>query len=220
MRHFEESFQVLNDALREMGAAVAQSVHRGVIALVERDEAAAEAVLRDEAAIDQAEVRIDDLAAGLIAREQPVASDMRLTVAAIRMNSDLERMGDLAASVARRALRLTKLPALPNPTGFQDIGNLAEKAVLGALDAFARRDPRAARTILSSETEIHSIRDSVTRYLLDLMQRDPSAVERAVEHLIIYRCFERIADHAVNVAEDVIFLVEGVDVRHQTIQPD
>jgi phosphate transport system protein len=215
LRPFEEEFQLLNDTLLEMGSLVAQSVHRSVFSLVERNEDFAHQVIRDESRIDQMEIQIDDCAASLIVREQPVARDMRFVVVAIKINTDLERMGDLAVNIVERALGLMKQPPLPERVNFADMANVVESMVLGSLDAFVKRDALVAHRILASDDAVDKLRNAIQNQLVALMQRDPSTVPQALDYLIIARSLERIADHATNIAEDVIFLAQGVDVRHQ-----
>jgi phosphate transport system protein len=215
LRPFEEEFELLNNTLLEMGSLVAQSVHRSVFSLIERNEDYAHQVIRDESRIDQMEIQIDDCAASLIVRDQPVARDMRFVVVAIKINTDLERMGDLAMNIVERSLGLMKQKPLPEPVNFADMANLVESMVLGALDAFVKRDAQVAHRILSSDDSVDKLRNSIQSQLVAMMQRDPSTVPQALDHLIIARSLERIADHATNIAEDVIFLAQGVDVRHQ-----
>jgi phosphate transport system protein len=215
LRPFEEEFQLLNDTLLEMGSLVAQSVHRSVFSLIEKNEDYAHQVIRDESRIDQMEIQIDDCAASLIVREQPVARDMRFVVVAIKINTDLERMGDLAVNIVERSLGLMRQPPLPEPVNFAEIANVVESMVLGSLDAFVKRDAQVAHRILSSDDAVDKLRSAIQRQLVALMQRDPSTVPCALDYLIVARSLERIADHATNIAEDVIFLAQGVDVRHQ-----
>jgi phosphate transport system protein len=215
LRPFEEELELLNQTLLEMGALVAQSVHRSVFSLIERNEDYAHQVIRDESRIDQMEIQIDDCAASLIVRDQPVARDMRFVVVAIKINTDLERMGDLAMNIVERALGLMKQPPLPEPVNFADIANMVESMVLGCLDGFVKRDAQVANRILSSDDSVDRLRNSIQSQLVAMMQRDPATVPQALDYLIIARSLERIADHATNIAEDVIFLVQGVDVRHQ-----
>jgi len=217
MRRFEEDFQLLNDTLQEMGAIVAHSVHKSVFSLIEKNENYAHQVLRDEARVDQMEIQIDDLAASLIVREQPVARDMRFVVVAIKINTDLERMGDLAVNVVERALSLMGQPPLPEAVDFSEIANLVESMVLGSLDAFVKRDAQIARGVLAADDAVDKCRDAIHHQVMGLMQRHPSTIAQAVDHLIIARSLERISDHATNIAEDVIFMVQGIDVRHQAV---
>lgn len=214
-RPFEEVLDVLNRALEEMGALVASSIHRSVMSLAEKNEDYAHQVLRDEARIDQLEIQIDDMAASIIAREQPVARDMRFVIAAVKIDTDLERMGDLAVNIVERSLSLMRQPDLPILIDFTKLSGLVETMVLKSLEAFVARDAEIARGILSSDDKIDQLRNEIQQELIQMMKRDNEFVKRALDHMFIARSLERIADHATNVAEDVIFLVQGVDVRHQ-----
>jgi phosphate transport system protein len=215
LRRFEEEFVGLNNILLDMGGMVAQSVHRSVLALVERNANYAYQVMRDETAIDECDIRIDAMVASLIAREQPVASDMRLVVAAIKISTDLERMGDLSVAIAARGLTLLDHPELHTPIILTDIAGLVESMVLRCLDAFVRRDAQAAREVLTSDNGVDEMRASIQQQVIGMMKHDATTIERALDHLIAARSLERIADHARNIAEGVIYLVQGVDVRHQ-----
>jgi phosphate transport system protein len=215
LRRFEEEFRGLNNALLDMGGMVAQSVHRSVLALVERNAEYAYEVRRDEVRIDECDIRIDAMASTLIALEQPVASDMRLVIAAIKISTDLERMGDLAVNIATRALSLMDHPELHPSIGLAEIAGLVESMVLRSLDAFVRRDAQVAQAVLTSDHGVDALRAGIQRDVVELMRRDPTAIERALDHLIAARSLERIGDHARNIAEGVIYLVQGVDVRHQ-----
>jgi phosphate transport system protein len=216
VRRFDEELNTLGAALQEMGSLVAQSIHRSVLSLVEKNEDYAHQVVRDEARINQLEIQIDDLATTLIARESPVAGDMRFVVVAIKINTDLERMGDMAVGIVERSLASMRQPELPMDVSFTEMANLVESMVLTSLDAFVQRDPQLARTVLTSDDAVDKLRNLITKQMIDLMKQDPSTVERAVDYILIARRLERIADHATNVAEDVIFMVKGVDVRHRT----
>jgi phosphate transport system protein len=215
LRRFEEEFAGLNNVLLDMGGMVAQSVHRSVLALVERNADYAYQVMQDETTIDDCDIQIDATVASLIAREQPVASDMRLVVAAIKISTDLERMGDLAVSIAKRALSLMGQPELHTPIVLTDIAGLVESMVLRCLDAFVRRDAQVAREVLASDNGVDSMRAAIQAQVVAMMKRDATTIERSLDHLIAARSLERIGDHARNVAEGVIYLVQGIDVRHQ-----
>jgi phosphate transport system protein len=217
LRPFEEELNLLNDTLLEMGALVAQSVHRSVFSLIEKNEDYAHQVIRDEARIDQMEIQIDDFATSLIVRDQPVARDMRFVVVAIKVNTELERMGDLAMNVVERSLLLMKEPPLPEPVNFAHLANVVESMVLGSLDAFVKRDVYIARGILASDDAVDKLRYQIQNQIVALMERDKSTIRNAVDYLIVARAIERIADHATNIAEDVIFLAQGIDVRHRTV---
>jgi phosphate transport system protein len=214
-RRFEDELNILNQALEEMCSLVAHSIHRSVLSLVEKNEDYAHQVLRDEGRIDQMEIQIDDMAAGVIAREQPVARDMRFVIAAIKIDTDLERMGDLAVNIVERSLSLMREPNLPLHIDFTELSGLVQSMVLKCLEAFVTRDASIARDILASDDKIDQLRNDLQRDLIELMKRDTECVQRALDHLFIARSLERIADHTTNIAEDVIFLVQGVNVRHQ-----
>jgi phosphate transport system protein len=218
VRPFEEDFKLLNHTLQEMGALVARSIHRSVFSFVEKNEDFAHQVIRDEARVDQLEIQIDDLATSLIVRDQPVASDMRLIVSAIKISTDLERMGDLAVNIVERSLALIKLPPLPEPVDFNGLTGTVEHMVLGALDAFTKRDANLAREIVAADDAVDQMRAAIYQNVIDLMMREPGCIPRAQDHLAIARSLERIADHATNIAEDVIFLAQGIDVRHRQME--
>lgn len=215
MRRFEEEFVILNDTLLEMGGMVAQSVHRGVLALEERNAELAYQVMRDEVEIDELDIRIDSMATSLIALEQPVASDMRLVVAGIRITTDLERMGDLAVTIAARSLSLMGQAPLHKPIVLTHIAALVESMVLRSLDSFVRRDAAVAREVLASDNGVDAMREEIHRQVVEMMRSDPETIERALDHLIAARSLERIGDHARNIAEGVVYLVQGIDVRHR-----
>ena len=197
-----------------MGSLVAQSIHRSVLSLVEKNEDYAHQVLRDEARVDQMEIQIDDRVTSLIAREAPVARDMRFVVVAIKINTDLERMGDMAVGIVERSLALARQPEFPGGSDLIEIGSLVESMVLTSLDAFVQRDEQLARKVLASDDAVDVLRNKITRQMIEMMKSDPALVQRALDHILIARRLERIADHATNLAEDVIFMVKGVDVRH------
>ncbi len=215
-RHFDTELDELKNQLLEMGALVASSVHRSILALTEKSEDLAHQVLRDESRVDQMEIQIDDFATRLIATQQPVARDMRLIVVAIKINTELERMGDLAANITERSLATMHLPRIAG-IAFDDIKELAsivEHMVLSVLDAFVKQDEQAARNIMASDDSVDRLRTKIGDQLITAMQRDTEVIPRALNLMFNARSLERISDHATNIAEEVIFLVKGVDVRH------
>lgn len=215
MRPFEEDLNQLNELLQQMGALVAHSIQRSVLSLVEKNEDYAHQVIRDESRVDQMEIQIDEMVTTLIVREQPVARDMRLVVSGIKISTDLERMGDLAVHIAERALSSEKQSPLPELVNFEELTNLVESMVLRSLESFVKRDAGAARSVLEMDNAVDKARNVLQRQLIEIMQRDSTAIPRAIDNLIIARRLERIADHATNIAEDVIFLTQGIDVRRR-----
>ncbi len=224
MRQFAEELELLKQALLEMGALVESSIHTAVESLVSRDDRLARRVMEDESLINKMELDLDARVTRLLALNQPVAGDLRLLVMCLKINTDLERMGDLALSVAQRAISLNKLSAgKPLPLGQSLIETprmaaLVEDMLHRTLDAFVKRDADLASTILPADDDVDRLRDLVYNELIGIMQRDPTLVDAAVHLMFISRSLERIADHATNIAEDVIYLVRGIDVRHHAAE--
>ncbi len=214
VRHFLEELDELQKKLLEMAGLVEVAVHRSVLALVDRDENTAQDVLRNEARINQLEIEIDDFAVALLALRQPMARDLRFLTAAIKINSDLERMGDLAVNIVERALSLMRQAPVKPLIDIPAMAKLVQSMVRKSLDAFVQRDPALARGVLLSDDAVDDFRDGIYDELIAFMQRDPSTISRGMDLIFIARNLERIADHATNIAEDVLFLVQGVDVRH------
>jgi phosphate transport system protein len=185
-----------------------------VTALVNRDEQEAKEVLWKEALINQKDIEIDELATRLLALYQPMAKDMRFLTAAIKINGDLERMGDLAVNITERALSLMGEPPVKPLVDIPKMAGLAEAMVRNALDALVKRDSDLARSVLLADDEVDRLRDAVYQELLQFMQAESTTVPRAVDLMFIAHDLERIADHATNISEDVLFLVKGIDVRH------
>jgi phosphate transport system protein len=214
MRHFEERLNELRLKLLEMGGLVESGVHTSVQALIEADEDLARQVLANEPRINELEIQIDDLATGLLALEQPVASDLRFITAAIKINNNLERMGDKAANIAERSIALASEPAVTSLVDIARLGKLVEPMVHQALDAFVRRDAALARTVLASDDAVDEMRNRISSEVIRHLEQEPRSARPWLDLLFINRSLERIADHATNIAEDVVFMVEGVDVRH------
>ena len=214
MRHFVEELEQLKSKLLEMGALVEVAIHRSVSAVTQKDRAAAEDVFRNEQRINQIEVEIDDFAVNLLALHQPMATDLRLIVAALKINTDLERMGDLAVNIAQRAVSLMEGPIIKPMIDIPHIAGLVQSMVRKALDAFVARDADLARSVLASDDAVDSLRTACYHELTSFMEKDPKNIQQSLSLLSITRNLERIADHSTNIAEDVLFLVKGVDVRH------
>ena len=214
MLHFREELEELQSKLLEMGGLVEAAIHNSVLALVDRDEDKAKEVMWNEALVNQKEIEIDELATRMLALFQPMARDLRFITAVIKINNDLERMGDLAVNITERALTLMREPAVKPLIDIPRIADLAESMVHRALDAFAKHDADLARDVLLSDDAVDRLRDAVYDELLSFMQEERSTINRAVSLMFIAQNLERIADHSTNIAEDVLFAVKGVDVRH------
>jgi phosphate transport system protein len=218
LRQFSVELDELHEKVLQMGGQVESAIHRSVRALVERDPEQARQVLRDEARINQMEIDIDNLTTRLLALRQPMARDLRFLTAAMKINTDLERMGDLAVNIAQRALSLIAQAPVKPLIDIPRMAQLVESMLLRSLDAFVKGDAEVALGILLADDEVDSLRDAVYQELVQYMQRDPTTVPSAVDLIFVARNLERIADHATNIAEDVVFLVKGVDVRHHASQ--
>ncbi len=214
MRHFVEELEQLKTKLLEMGSLVESSIQRSILAVTQKDRDAAAEVFRNEARINAIEVEIDDFAVRLLALQQPMAADLRLIVAALKINTDLERMGDLAENIAQRALALMEGPPIKPMIDIPHIAGLVQSMVRKALDAFVARDADLARSVLASDDAVDSLRTACYHELISYMEQDPHNIQEALSLLSVTRNLERIADHSTNIAEDVMFLVKGVDVRH------
>ena len=215
VRHFTVELEELNHKLLEMGGLVESAIHRSVRSLVDQNKELAEQVIRDEPLINRMEMEIDGLATRLLALNQPVARDLRFLTSALKINTDLERIGDLAQHIAERSLSLMHHPLVKPMTDIPKMASLVQSMLLRCLDAFVNSDTEMARNVLLSDDEVDKLRDAVYAELLSTMQRDPGVVPAAVDLIFVARNLERIGDHATNIAEDVVFLVKGIDVRHR-----
>ncbi len=214
MRYFREELEHLKSRLLEMGGLVESAVYRSVVAVVEKDTEQAQQVLKNEARINQMEIEIDEFATRLLATQQPMAGDLRFLTAAIKINSDLERMGDYAVNIVERALSLMHEPVIMPMIDIPRMAKLTETMIRKSLDSFVRADAELARTVLLSDDAVDDLRDTIYEELLQFMQKDPANVRSGVSFMFVARNLERLADHATNIAEDVLFLVQGVEVRH------
>ena len=214
MRHFEQELDLLKGKLLEMSALVESAIYRSVQGVVEKNEELAQQVLRNEARVNQLEIEVDEMAISLLALQAPLAADLRLVTAAIKINNDLERMGDLSASIAQSALALIREPVIRPLIDIPHIAGLAQSMVRKALDAFVNRDAELARSVLASDDAVDNMRTASYHELMSFMEKNPRHIPQALYLLSVVRNLERIADHSTNIAEDVLFLVKGIDVRH------
>jgi phosphate transport system protein len=212
--HFEEDLQALKQRLLNMGALVEERVHQAILSLIERRQEAAEKVMGGDKEVNDLQIEIDDRCLKLLALQQPMATDLRLITAAMKINSDLERIGDQAVNIAENVIKILPHPPLKPIFELPRMADSAERMTRDSLDAFVRRDAALARAVLKRDDEVDLLKDHVFRVLLTHMMADPGTIERALGLILISRNLERIADHATNIAEDVIFLVEARDVRH------
>jgi phosphate transport system protein len=214
-RHFEADLHALRDRLLAMGSLAETMIHKGIKALVDRDAALVQAVLAHEEEMDLLCIEIDDRCFTLLALRQPMASDLRFLVGAIKINSDLERIGDQAVSIALRSRSLIIQPQLKPLIDIPRMAGVVQWMVRKSLDAFVQRDPELARRVIDEDDEVDNLRDQVFRELLTYMMGDAATIPRAIDLMLISRNLERIADHSTNIAEDVIYIVRGEDVRER-----
>lgn len=215
MRHFQQELETLKAKLLEMSALVENAIYRSVQCVVEKNEELAKQVLTNETRINELEIEIDEMAVSLLALQQPMASDLRLITAAIKINNDLERMGDLSVSIAQRAITLIREPVVRPMIDIPHIAGLVQSMVRKALDAFVNRDAELARSVLASDDAVDRLRTASYHELVSYMEQAPENIVQSLELLAVVRNLERIADHSTNIAEDVLFFVKGVDVRHR-----
>jgi phosphate transport system protein len=213
-RHFQDDLDGLKQRLLAMGGLAEERVREAVRGLMERDEAALDAVLRGDQPINDLHIELDDRCFKLLALHQPMAADLRVIVAAVKINTDLERVGDLAVNIAEAGKRYLRHAPVKPLIDIPRMGELAQSMLRDALDAFVRRDMALAEAVLAQDDIVDALKTQIFRELLTYMLQTPSTIEPALDLILISRHLERIGDHATNVAEDVIFILSAKDVRH------
>ena len=215
IRHFADELHLLTARLREMGVASEAQVSRSMRGLVEADRTLLRQVIAGDESINRLHLEIDDRAFKLLALFQPVAVDLRSIVSAVKINSDLERIGDLAVNIAEAADRYVSHAPVKPLVDLPKMAQLAVSMLHQALEAFVSEKIALAQSVLAEDDVLDNLKDQVFRDLLQIMIREPQTVEPGLDLILISRHLERVGDHATNVAEDVIFIVEARDVRHQ-----
>ena len=213
-RHFDEELDALKQTLLAMGGLVEDQIRRVMRALVDRDDSLAQEVIARDQQVNAYDTEVDETCVNLLALHQPTAGDLRFLTTAMKIVTDLERIGDQAVNIAQRALELNREPQLKP---YIDLPRMAEKAqrmVKESLDAFVARDTEMARRVCGEDSEVDALKEQIFRELLTFMMEDARTIPRAIRLILISRFLERVADHATNIAEMVIYLVEGKMVRH------
>jgi phosphate transport system protein len=213
-RHFEEELEILQQRLLSMGGLAEDRMGDSVRAVTQRDPALVERILGGDEPINALHIEIDDRCFKLLALHQPMAADLRAIVAAVKINTDLERVGDLAVNIAEAAKRYLQHAPVKPLIDIPRMGDIAQRMLRDALDAFVRRDTRLAEAVLAADDTLDALKTQIFRELLTFMLSEPSTIEPALDLILISRHLERIGDHATNIAEDVIFMVSARDVRH------
>jgi phosphate transport system protein len=211
---YDQELRLLRDKLLMMGSLVEEMIEKGEQAFRARDSALAQATMRIDRRINRLECEVDELAMRILATRQPVASDLRFITAALKIVTDLERIGDLSVNICERVVELNEEPPLPSMADLTVLSDEATGVVHDALDALVARDVDKARALLSRDADIDARYAQIFREVLELMAREPGTVYRATRVQSIAKYLERIADHAMNIAETVVFLVKGTDIRH------
>ena len=217
--HFQEELQQLKTRLLEMGGLAEDRVRSVVQALVDRNPQMVSRVLEGDGPINQLHIEIDNRCFKLLALYQPMAVDLRAIVSAVKINTDLERVGDLAVNIAEAVQRYMRHPPVKELIDIPRMAGIAQRMLRDALDAYVRRDTALAQAVLNEDDALDALKTQVFRELLTYMLQDTTTIEPALDLILISRHLERIGDHATNVAEDVIFMVSARDVRHHTHEP-
>ncbi|HEY1305848.1 MAG TPA: phosphate signaling complex protein PhoU [Vicinamibacterales bacterium] len=217
--HFREELEALQGRLLAMGGLAEERVRAAVHGLVARDGSLFDKILIGDEPINQLHVEIDNRCFRLLALHQPMATDLRAIVAAVKINTDLERVGDLAVNIAEAGKRYITHPPVKQLIDIPRMGDIAQAMLRDALDAFVKRDTSLAQQVLNEDDRLDGLKTQVFRDLLTFMLKDQGTVEPALDLILVSRHLERIGDHATNIAEDVIFMVSALDVRHHGPAP-
>jgi phosphate transport system protein len=215
-RHFQEELEQLKTRLLEMGGLAEEQVRLAVEAVVHRDPSELDRVLRGDEPVNHLHIEVDNRCFTLLALYQPMAADLRTIVAAVKINTDLERVGDLAVNIAEAARRYASHPPVKKLLDIPRMATIAQTMLRDSLDAFVRRDVALAQHVLNEDDRLDSLKTQIFRELLTFMLQDPTTIEPALDLILVSRHLERIGDHATNIAEDVIFIVSARDVRHHS----
>ena len=213
-RHFQDELEQLKNRLLEMGGLAEEEVRLAVQGLVERNHEVIERVLAGDQPINALHIEIDKRSFTLLALYQPMAADLRTIVAAVKINTDLERVGDLAVNIAEAARRYASHPPVKKLIDIPRMAGIAQSMLRDSLDAFVSRDVALAQHVLDEDDKLDALKSQIFRELLTYMLQDPATIEPALDLILVSRHLERIGDHATNIAEDVIFIVSARDVRH------
>jgi phosphate transport system protein len=212
--HFQDELEQLKTRLLEMGGLAEDRVRSALEGLVERDSQLVDRVLGGDVPINQLHIEIDSRCFKLLALHQPMAVDLRDIVSAVKINTDLERVGDLAINIAEAVRRYMRHPPVKELIDIPRMADIAQSMLRDSLDSYVRRDIVLAQNVLNQDDELDALKTQVFRDLLTHMLQDPTTIEPALDLILVSRHLERIGDHATNIAEDVIFMVSARDVRH------
>ena len=214
-RHFDEDLKKLNTDILKMAALAEEAIFKSIEALKNRDKDLAQSVIQEDKKIDELEIVVEETAIDLLALKQPLARDLRFITTGMKINAELERIADLAVNIAQRVLELSDKPILKPLIDIPKLTDVARKMVKNVIDAFVNSDESLAKRVILSDSEADNLRNLIQEELInDYMSKDASTATRAVPLLLIARHLERICDHATNIAEDVIYMVQAKVVKH------
>ncbi len=213
-RHFHEELDTLKQTLLAMGGLVEDQIRRVMSALLQGDDTLAQEVIERDQEVNAYDVEVDETCVNLLALHQPAASDLRFITTTMKIVTDLERIGDQAVNIAQRVFELNREPQLKPYIDLPRMAERAQRMVKESLDAFVRRDTQSARRVRAEDAEVDALREQIFRELLTYMMEDPRTIPRAIRLILISRFLERIGDHATNIAEMVVYMVEGKMIRH------
>ena len=213
-RHFHEELDGLKQTLLMMGALVEDQIRRAMQSLVDRDDVLAQEVIDRDREVNAYDVEVDEKCVELLALNQPTAGDLRFITTAMKIVTDLERIGDQAVNIAQRTVELNREPQLKPYIDLPRMSEQAQRMVKDSLDAFVMRDTELARRVCAADDPVDALKEQIFRELLTFMMEDPKTIPRAIRLIFISRSLERVADHATNIAEMVVYLVESKMVRH------
>jgi len=212
--HFQQELNELKSELLRMAGLAERAISNAVEALVKRDTPLAKKTIQGDAQINEMEINIDERCLNLLALHQPMAADLRFITSAMRINTELERIGDQAVNIAERVIFLNQEAQLKPYIDIPRMAEITQSMVKDVLDAFVNGDARLARSVCERDDQVDALNNQVFRELLTYMMSDPKTITWAVHLIIVSRCLERIADHATNIAEGVIFMVQALVIKH------
>ncbi|MEW6086821.1 MAG: phosphate signaling complex protein PhoU [bacterium] len=213
-RYFEEELKELKEKILYMGDIAGSMIDLAVASLKKKKENFIDAVYQKEKEVNKLHIEIDEMCLRVIALRQPIAIDLRFIMAAVKINSDLERIGDQAVNIAENSIKLHEISDLKSMPDMDNMANISQKMLHDSLKAFINRDVEIARAVVLTDDKVDNLKSKIFNDLKELMRNDTSMVLSSLDFILISRNLERIADHATNIAEDVIFMVLGKDIRH------
>ncbi|HPH65752.1 MAG TPA: phosphate signaling complex protein PhoU [Kofleriaceae bacterium] len=216
-KDFAQELRTLRDRLVTMGGRAEAQITLAMTALTERNDVMAKQVIERDAEIDRDESEIDELALQILATRQPVASDLRFITMSLKFVTDLERIGDLASGIAKRALELNPLPNLSPDVKLTNLSSLVQRNLRAALDAFVAKDANRATAVITADREIDRLNASLFAELIAHVATDPATVTRVLPLTSVCRYLERVGDHVKNLAEEIVYMVSAQDVRHRPL---